>query len=334
MAERERPDPLLHSLLLFWEQIEAALVAVQPRRIVEIGSESGGMTVALADWAQRHAATLVSIDPDHAPAVHTLAATNSSLELVGEASPWALAGVGPADLWVIDGDHNHWTVSRELGHVFGSGAGPGAAESSTWPLAILHDVGWPWARRDLYYGPERIPLDGRHAHSFSAGVTVGDPGVIDGGFRGEGAFACALSEGGPANGVLTAVDDLMAQRPDLHLITLPCIFGVGFLFSVDAPWAGRLSAALAPLDGLELLATLEANRLNLYLRLIESQDDRARERAALEAERREVAAREALSAQVIAELETRVAHLVEANRALAANLARVPVPAPASLPLA
>jgi hypothetical protein len=134
--------------------------------------------------------------------------------------------------------------------------------------------------------------------------------------------------------VLTAVDDLMAQRPDLHLITLPCIFGVGFLFSVDAPWAGRLSAALAPLDGLELLATLEANRLNLYLRLIESQDDRARERAALEAERREVAAREALSAQVIAELETRVAHLVEANRALAANLARVPVPAPASLPLA
>ena len=29
------------------------------------------------------------------------------------------------------------------------------------PVCFLHDVGWPYGRRDLYYAPERIPEEFR-----------------------------------------------------------------------------------------------------------------------------------------------------------------------------
>jgi len=40
-------------------------------------------------------------------------------------------------------------------------------------------------------------------------------GGVEGGFRGEGQMAVALEEGGPHNGVPTAVEDYLANRPDL-----------------------------------------------------------------------------------------------------------------------
>ena len=52
-----------------------------------------------------------------------------------------------------------------------------------------------------------------------------------GGFRGEGAFAYALEEGGERNGVLTAVEDFLAGRDDLELRRIPAIFGVGVVFA-------------------------------------------------------------------------------------------------------
>jgi hypothetical protein len=52
---------------------------------------------------------------------------------------------------LIDGDHNYYTVVNELKAIkerqlLASGG-----------MILLHDVGKPWARRDLYYEPERIP---------------------------------------------------------------------------------------------------------------------------------------------------------------------------------
>ncbi|MBL7373602.1 class I SAM-dependent methyltransferase, partial [Escherichia coli] len=73
-------------------------------------------------------------------------------------------------------------------------------------LALMHDVSWPCARRDCYYAPDRIPEEHRHPHSFDGGVSLGQPDCLPNrGFRGAGSFAWALHEGGPRNGVLTAV---------------------------------------------------------------------------------------------------------------------------------
>lgn len=254
-----RPPALLHSLHEFSPLILACLTAVAPRRIVEIGSEAGAFTEDLCAWGAEHEASVVAVEP-MPTAKHRRLVDEYGLQLVRGKSPEALRGLGEFDVAVIDGDHNYWAVSQELAHVF---SGAHAA------LAIVHDVAWPCARRDQYYDPADIPAEHRQPFSYEGGVVPGDPGQVDGGFRGEGAFAYALREGGPANGVLTAVEDLLAERTELEFMRVPCIFGLGFIFLSEAPWADELRRLVGPLHESDLLSTLEANRIDLYLRLID-----------------------------------------------------------------
>jgi hypothetical protein len=272
MSEPAGDGPLLlHSLETVSDLILRALDLAAPERIVEIGSESGGFTLALAGWAREHGATLVSVDPQPAPVVGAAAAGGEPIEIVTEPSPGALEGIAPAGAYVVDGDHNFWTVSRELERIFAGDAAP---------LVVLHDVAWPWARRDLYYAPERIPDEGRREHTDRGGVALDEPGVVAGGFRGRGAYAHAVQEGGERNGVLTAVEAFLEGRDDLRFARVPCIFGVGFLYPAGAPWADEAAALLAPYDESPLLATLERNRVALYLRVLELQDELDAARAA------------------------------------------------------
>lgn len=253
---------LLHSLTEVTEQIGAALEIVAPSSLVEIGSETGGMTRWLVDWAVEHNAHLVSIDPGPPAGLSELVATGAPLRILAEASPAGLDGL-EADVWIIDGDHNYATVRAELAHVFDSGGGA--------RLAILHDVGWPCGRRNAYYAPERIPEADRHEYSYRGAVVPGDAGLAETGFSGQGAFAWATREGGPRNGVLTAVEDTMDELGGLRLDVIPCIFGVGFLYPEDAPWASALAERLEPWAGSELLGRLEANRQALVQRVLELQ---------------------------------------------------------------
>jgi hypothetical protein len=253
----------VHSLTGVAEQVRAALEIVRPARIVEIGSESGGMTELLGAWAVEHDATLASIDPEPAPRLRRLEQESASIQLVAGVSPAALDGID-GDAWIIDGDHNYATVTAELRHVFSAGASP--------RLAVMHDVGWPCARRDAYYAPERIPTDERHPYALRGGVVPGDPGIVPAGFSGRGRFFWAEREGGPRNGVLTAIEDVIAELGGLRFDVMPCMFGVGFLYSADASWADELAVHLAPWSGSMLLDTLERNRLALYLRVLELQD--------------------------------------------------------------
>lgn len=262
--------PLLHSLTTFSRLIVGSLDIVNPRRIVEIGSESGGFTLDLEAWASRSDAHVMSIDPDPAPSTVELGERSPHLELVSAASPQALAGLEPAQVYVIDGDHNYATVSAELHHALGGG---------NQALAVMHDVGWPCARRDQYYAPERLEPAQRHDYSYRGGVKPDRGEVGPGGIRGAGDFAYAQWEGGERNGVLTAAEDFMAAHEGLRLIRIPCVFGLGFLFPAAAPWAEPLTAFLEPFDEHPLLSALEENRIALYLRVLDLQD-------ALEAERR------------------------------------------------
>jgi hypothetical protein len=58
---------------------------------------------------------------------------------------------------------------------------------------------------------------------------------------------------------------------------VPAVFGLGVLYDRHAPWTPALNEFLAPWHQNSLLATLERNRLECYLRVIEWQD---RERVA------------------------------------------------------
>ena len=78
-------------------------------------------------------------------------------------------------------------------------------------MLILHDVCWPYGRRDLYYVPERIPAEFRQPYRW-AGMRPGQSELVgNAGMNRD--MANAEHEGGPRNGVMTAVDDFVAEHP-------------------------------------------------------------------------------------------------------------------------
>jgi hypothetical protein len=274
------PDLLIHSMSEFSEIIVEALDLAGAREMVEIGAEFGGMSTLLADYAAAQDGRLTSVDPcPKAEFTQWAEARKDHFRHFARPSLEAFAELADVDAWVIDGDHNWYTVYNELKQVEVCCRRDGKPL-----LAFLHDVAWPWARRDLYYAPDRIPAPFRHAHSFEGGVTIGFSGLLDGrGFRSHGQFACAAHEGGPCNGVLTAVedfiDDVRGAGGGIAFAQIPAVFGLGILFDTDAPWSEDLSALVIPYHENGLLRRLEENRLRNYLAVIDWQD-RARGRAA------------------------------------------------------
>ncbi|NIJ66533.1 hypothetical protein FHR20_003506 [Sphingomonas leidyi] len=263
---------LIHSMSEFSDIILHGLQIAGARNIAEVGAEFGGMSQQLAAYARVAGGSLTSIDP--APKAEFLAWARQTPEVrhIAEPSHDAMPKLSDIDAWVIDGDHNYYTVINELRI-----ADQIARRDGRPLLALLHDVSWPCARRDCYYAPDRIPEEHRHPHSFEGGVSLGQPGCLpDRGFRGAGSFAWALHEGGPRNGVLTAVEDFRAEaqteaRP-LAWAHVPAVFGLGVLFDSSAPWAPALAEMIVPWHNNKLLAALEANRLRNYLAVIDWQD--------------------------------------------------------------
>ena len=74
-------------------------------------------------------------------------------------------------------------------------------------------------------------------------------------------YAAAKREGGPRNGVLTALEDYLDRRGDLRVATLPLFFGLAVVWPADAPWAQPLAGFLEPWDRHPVLERLEANRV-------------------------------------------------------------------------
>jgi hypothetical protein len=260
-------DLLLHSMGDLAEIILPALEIAGAREIVEVGVEGGIMTRRLIDYAKGTGGSLTSIDPAPSAAAQSTFAKYRCARLIHGTSLEELPSL-TADAYIIDGDHNYYTVRRESELAWEQ------FQRARKPfLAFYHDVGWPCARRDLYYAPERIPEEHRQPHAWDRGLTLGEPGTIEGGFRGEGVWACALKEGGARNGVLTAIEDFTEGRDaDLAWARVPAVFGLGVLFSKRAPWSQMMMGLLLPYHEHPLLERLERNRLECYLNVLAWQD--------------------------------------------------------------
>jgi len=261
------PPLLLHSLTFYADLIEGLAALPSCPDVVEIGSESGEMSVRLATAAAQRGGNLYVIEPAPSDLLRAFAAEHRNVRVVEGYSPEALAGVPPAGLYVVDGDHNYVTVRGEVEAIFAD-----AAPLDT--IAVMHDVGWPSGRRDQYYAPDRLPADAVWPHSFTRGA-IPDSAELAAegrGFRGEGAFAFAMHEGGPRNGVLTAIEDVVAERPSLGLLTTPLVFGLGVIGHRSHPQWREIEALMAPYVDNPTLATAERNRLDLLVNVIEWQD--------------------------------------------------------------
>lgn len=252
LAVPSDPDENAASLSNVAEVLFACLEASAARHVVEVGAFHGKSTRDLVDWAARNDARVAAIDPAPQAELLDLAASRPELELIQATSHQALPRLGSADAVLLDGDHNHFTLFEELRLI--DAAAPGA----DLPLIMLHDLGWPLARRDSYYAPERIPPEHRQPLARKTFLAPGEPGVVAGGLP----FECvAQREGGPRNGTLTAVEDFIDDREDLRLAIVPAFFGFGVLWHRGAAWAGAVAEVVAPWDGNPLLARMEENRV-------------------------------------------------------------------------
>jgi hypothetical protein len=278
-AQPAGAEPVLHSLAEFRELIIGCCELVDAGTIVEIGCEWGYLTSALADWLAEKGGVAYCIEPYPSAEFRRVVQDHSAAKLIAAASPGALVQASPGDVYLIDGDHNHWTVSEELARIDEASRTRGRL-----PLIFLHDVGWPWGRRDIYYSPTTIPADVVKPYTFELGVVPDRSDVVDGGFRSGGTFAIALEEGGPANGVLAAVEGFVATRSDYDLIVIPSVFGVAVLVPRAEPWTQPVAALVHRWADHPLLVRLETNRIEMFIRLLELLDETTRARAARHAD--------------------------------------------------
>ncbi|MEJ7894466.1 MAG: class I SAM-dependent methyltransferase [Solirubrobacteraceae bacterium] len=259
------PEYLLHSLASFEPLITDVLDAAGARRVAEVGGEGGAFTEQLTAWADRVDGDVHCIDPAPSVQLVRLAERATRLRLIRDYSPAALERLPALDAYILDGDHNYWTVDGELRALHARLTDPEHPG-----VVILHDVAWPSARRDAYYAPERLPAEAVHPHSYTGGAQRGAPELREDGFSPAGRWAYARTEGGPRNGVLTAVEDFVADRPGLELHVVPAVFGLGVLLSSSAPWADSVRNLVAPYQ-LPLIARMEDNRIDLYLQVLRLQ---------------------------------------------------------------
>jgi hypothetical protein len=254
-------DPYLHdpdrwgtSLAQAAELMLPCLDAAGVRTIVEVGAFAGALTRVLVAWAAESGAQVTAIDPAPRDGLVALEREAPGLELIRTTSLEALARIKMPHALVIDGDHNYFTVREELRLIGERSTG------AELPLLFFHDVCWPHGRRDDYFAPEAIPDDMRQPLAGDGGgLYPGDPGLRPGGLPYP---RSAAREGGPRNGVLTAVEDFVGERPDLRLVVVPAFFGVGVAWSRGAPWADAVAGILDPWDRNPILERLEANRVH------------------------------------------------------------------------
>jgi hypothetical protein len=232
--------------------IEPILRTAGAQRVVEIGALQGETTVKLLDLLGEGAEVHV-IDPlpQFDPSEHERRFPGRYHFHRG-LSHDVLPTLPPVDAALIDGDHNWYTVYNELKMLAAT-----AREAGTpLPLLFMHDVGWPYGRRDLYYAPERIPEEFRQPYAqkgLQRGV-LGHTRMLErGGFNPR--MNNATRQGGPRNGVLTALDDFVAEYEEtLRIDVLPLYFGLAIVAD-----EGRLQ------PNPELAASLERLRTPQFL---------------------------------------------------------------------
>ena len=128
----------------------------------------------------------------------------------------------PCDCFLIDGDHNWYTVYNELRIIHEKNL---LKEGGA---IFFHDVSWPYDRRDMYHVPESIPEDFRHPYK-QEGIRHGQSALCPKASFNK-SYYNALTEGGPQNGVLTAIEDFMKEMEgEYSFFYFKIEFGLGVL---------------------------------------------------------------------------------------------------------
>jgi hypothetical protein len=263
----------LSRVVQHWEPItRRVLEAASPEVIVEIGARHGDTTTRLLSFAAGAGCVVHSIDPEPSQLfdLDGLKRTYGDRFFFHRAlSLDALPGIDRIDAVLIDGDHNWYTVYNELQLLSRQAEDRG----HDFPVAILHDVGWPYDRRDQYCNPDAIPEQYRQPFR-RGGLSPSQPDPIDGGGMHASGYH-ALEANTARNGVRTAVEDfLAADGRNIRFHDIVGFNGLGILVSAARlERTPRLRSLLDEFSSPEWLreqcTRIEAGRVQLQVRLEE-----------------------------------------------------------------
>jgi hypothetical protein len=227
---------------LFGPVLAPLIEALEPRRAIETGAGTGRLTERVLDAPGAQRLVLHAIDPAPRLDPGLLARSGERLEVHPERAVSAIGAIGAVDLALLDGDPNWYSVHAELTLLLRAAErGERAA-----PLLVVHNVHWPFGRRDGYYDPSAIP-PAHLREPTELGLLPGQRDPAEAGLR--LTPWCARRDFEPRSGVLSAVEDAVAASAlEWTVLEVPGFHGAAVL--VEARRLVERPALAAVLDEL------------------------------------------------------------------------------------
>jgi SAM-dependent methyltransferase len=213
----------------FWNRALLPIAdAVEPRRIVEVGAANGALTAKLLEWGAEHDAIVHSIDPHPEFDTATWSREHGKRFVFHQARSLNVLGrLDGVDMAFIDGDHNWFTVLHELRLL----ERVALRNEALPPLIALHDIDWPYGRRDQYYDPDSIPAAYRQPFE-QRGIVPASGELADDGLNPY--LNNAIYEHSIHNGVRTAIEDFVAESGlTWRFSQVPGLHGLGILATTE-----------------------------------------------------------------------------------------------------
>ena len=285
-----------------WSLYVAPLIeTLGPGRVMQVGAGDGEASAWLLEYCRKSGCHADIIEPRPAAGLEARLQAYARERTYQRLLPLkAILLAEHPDLVVLDGEPNWWTVFSALNLLRTLSAERGRP----FPFVLAHHVAWPYGRRDMYPNPDAVEEKHPFAHQ---GLDPNQSGLTPDGLNGR--FAHATHEGGPHNGVLTAIEDFIANAPfDLEFWALPVFNGLGVL----APRLRMTDDLKALIEGfqssgklLEAAKAVEAEAMRLSARLAEAENRLERRTGALKRARDLLARQEAEIAALLKQLDTK-----------------------------
>lgn len=243
----------------FWEPIILPILnEIKAEHIVEIGCCKGENTKKILKYCFEQEAKLSVIDPSPKVNIDKLKEQHGGyFNFYKDLSLNALPSIKDYDVVLIDGDHNWYTVYNELKIIEDS------IKNQDVFLVFLHDISWPYGRRDMYYNPETIPEEFKHSHE-KKGIFPAKEDLVEGSGFNYNSYN-AVHEGGAKNGVLTGMEDYIEETNlKLRLKKIKAFHGLGILYQADKDIGSLINKII--LDS-NLISLLEKERINLKIKI-------------------------------------------------------------------
>lgn len=250
----------------FWEDIIGPIIKeIQPKHIVEVGCKEGKNSINILEYCKKTGVVTTLIDPYPELDKEKLFQEYGDLYTLHEdLSLNVIYKLKKYEVILLDGDHNYYTVYHELKSI------EKGYNDQNFPIIFMHDICWPYARRDLYYNPKTIPDQYRHPYEKKGMIQEQGKLLEAGGLNSH--LNNAIYENNIKNGVLTAVEDFLSESEiEMEFIKYKYFNGLGLLIAKHNKKIIERAYNIKQSD--KLINKLEKNRNMLEIKIADIRED-------------------------------------------------------------